>query len=57
MVVRNWEWMWGDVGSMVVVMEVLVNVEGTATGYLTTRKLEVSATADSELPGKDSVRK
>ena len=38
-----------------IVVEVLVNVEETATDYLTTREVELNYTADSELPGKDIV--
>ena len=39
-----------------VVEKVLVNVKGIVTSFLITRELDVSASADSELPAKDSVR-
>ena len=40
------------VRSVVVVMEVFINIEGIATGSLITGELEVSATTDSELPAR-----
>ena len=48
MVVRNWEWILGYACSAVVVV-VIINAEGISTYFLTIRKVEVNATADSEL--------
>ena len=45
----------GGMELVMIVVEVLVNVEETATDYLTTREVELNYTADSELPGKDIV--
>ena len=47
--------MWMCVGSVVVVVEVIIKVEGIVTDSLMIREVDVNATADSKLPDKDSV--